>query len=336
MRRTRRGRGWSRLSPAGSTTWPATPGSSCSTPPIPRRSRWCSRSSPTSCAPRARRRARRLRRARRSRLPVTHAQVEPQPDGVALFRLDETRQPIRVAPGGFTVGERTVGADDLLREVAAQPGRFSPNVLLRPIVQDALFSYGRLRLRSERAGLPGAASRRLRAVRRTDAHHLSAGERDHRRPCDREVPGALRPRLRRPAGARRRRSEPPARGADPGRAGDGARGGGRRDGRAAGRRLDGRPAARPPLSRGSCNRRGAACSAISRRSGTRWSRPRSDGTRRSAGSSGAPARRRFPNGEPQERSVGTVYFLNRYGPAFVDRLLADLPLDPGHHWLLTV
>ena len=68
-----------------------------------------------------------------------HAQVEPQPDGVALFRLDETRQPIRVAPGGFTVGERTVDADDLLREVAAQPARFSPNVLLRPIVQDALF-----------------------------------------------------------------------------------------------------------------------------------------------------------------------------------------------------
>ena len=44
----------------------------------------------------------------------------------------------------------------------------------------------------------------------------------------------------------------------------------------------------------------------------------------------------FPGGVPQERSVAGVYFLNRYGFALVDRLLGDLPLDPGHHWLLTV
>ena len=44
----------------------------------------------------------------------------------------------------------------------------------------------------------------------------------------------------------------------------------------------------------------------------------------------------FPDGTPQERSVGAVYFLNRYGDAFVERLLADLPLDPGQHWLLSV
>jgi uncharacterized protein YllA (UPF0747 family) len=44
----------------------------------------------------------------------------------------------------------------------------------------------------------------------------------------------------------------------------------------------------------------------------------------------------FPGGEPQERSIGGVYFLNRYGPHFVTRLLDDLPLEVGHHWLLTV
>ena len=44
----------------------------------------------------------------------------------------------------------------------------------------------------------------------------------------------------------------------------------------------------------------------------------------------------FPDGEPQERSVAGIYFLNRYGFALVDRLLDDLQLDPGHHWLLTV
>ena len=44
----------------------------------------------------------------------------------------------------------------------------------------------------------------------------------------------------------------------------------------------------------------------------------------------------FPGGAPQERSVAGVHFLNRYGFVLVDRLLGDLPLDPGHHWLLTV
>ncbi len=27
---------------------------------------------------------------------------------------------------------------------------------------------------------------------------------------------------------------------------------------------------------------------------------------------------------------------NRYGPALVDRLLEDLPLDMGHHWVLAI
>ena len=40
-------------------------------------------------------------------------------------------------------------------------------------------------------------------------------------------------------------------------------------------------------------------------------------------------RRRFPAAQPQERAVGFVYFLNRYGPALVDRLNEELPLDQG-------
>ena len=39
---------------------------------------------------------------------------------------------------------------------------------------------------------------------------------------------------------------------------------------------------------------------------------------------------------PQERAIGIVSLLNRYGPALVRRLLSDLPLDLGHHWILTV
>ena len=34
--------------------------------------------------------------------------------------------------------------------------------------------------------------------------------------------------------------------------------------------------------------------------------------------------------------LGVVFFLNRYGPALVDRLLDDLPIDPGCHWVMTL
>lgn len=44
----------------------------------------------------------------------------------------------------------------------------------------------------------------------------------------------------------------------------------------------------------------------------------------------------FPDGIPQERALGSVALLNRYGPAFVQRLMQELPLDLGHHWVLTL
>lgn len=72
-----------------------------------------------------------------------HAQVTPAPDSVALFYLNGGRDAIKRAgtdPGaGFLVGDRTVSAEALITEAQAQPQHFSPNVLLRPLVQDALF-----------------------------------------------------------------------------------------------------------------------------------------------------------------------------------------------------
>jgi uncharacterized protein YllA (UPF0747 family) len=44
----------------------------------------------------------------------------------------------------------------------------------------------------------------------------------------------------------------------------------------------------------------------------------------------------FPNGHAQERTIGFVSFLNRYGPGLLDHLVRDLPLDPGSHWVVTV
>jgi bacillithiol biosynthesis cysteine-adding enzyme BshC len=43
----------------------------------------------------------------------------------------------------------------------------------------------------------------------------------------------------------------------------------------------------------------------------------------------------FPNGHPQEREIGFVSFLNQFGPALGGRLQEALPLEPGH-WVLTV
>ena len=44
----------------------------------------------------------------------------------------------------------------------------------------------------------------------------------------------------------------------------------------------------------------------------------------------------FPGGHPQEREIGFVYFLNKYGPGLVDRLADGLPVDMGTHGSITI
>ena len=44
----------------------------------------------------------------------------------------------------------------------------------------------------------------------------------------------------------------------------------------------------------------------------------------------------FPLGQPQERTLATIFFLNRYGPGLVDALMRTLPIDLGRHWLVTM
>jgi len=43
----------------------------------------------------------------------------------------------------------------------------------------------------------------------------------------------------------------------------------------------------------------------------------------------------FPDGMPQERAIGGVSLLNRHGPALFDAI-GELPFDLGRHWVLTV
>jgi bacillithiol biosynthesis cysteine-adding enzyme BshC len=44
----------------------------------------------------------------------------------------------------------------------------------------------------------------------------------------------------------------------------------------------------------------------------------------------------FPGGKPQERALGLVYFLNKYGPSFVDRMADDMPADMGTHAVIAL
>jgi uncharacterized protein YllA (UPF0747 family) len=44
----------------------------------------------------------------------------------------------------------------------------------------------------------------------------------------------------------------------------------------------------------------------------------------------------FPMGHSQEREVGLVWFVNRYGDALVPRLLEQLPLTMGQHHVLSI
>jgi uncharacterized protein YllA (UPF0747 family) len=46
--------------------------------------------------------------------------------------------------------------------------------------------------------------------------------------------------------------------------------------------------------------------------------------------------RAFPHGAPQERVLGVAYFANQYGPALADRLVADLPVEMGSHWVVAI
>ena len=71
-----------------------------------------------------------------------HAQVHAQDDSLALFHLnqdDGSRRAIRQQDGRFVVGEQQYPTAALVAQATERPTAFSPNVLLRPIVQDTLF-----------------------------------------------------------------------------------------------------------------------------------------------------------------------------------------------------
>ena len=264
-----------------------------------------------------------------------HAQASPAPGSVALFRLDGTRQAIQAFDGAFSTGGHTLDTSTLLADIETDPARFSPNVLLRPIVQDTLLPtvayvagpnelayLGQLRRvyaafdvpmpviypRASATIVDAATARFLNRYRMEFAELQPRDDAALNRLLALQIPESIEQAI---AGAERSTAEhlDAIDGAvptlDPTLAGAVA-------------------STRGRMERELGNLRAKVVAAAKRRDSTlrrQFERARAQS---------------FPVGVPQERSIDGVYFLNRYGFALVDRLLRDLPLDPGHHWLLTV
>lgn len=264
-----------------------------------------------------------------------HSQVQLPDESLALFHLDGSRKPIRQQDGQFVVGDRRYAPGALVKEAADRPAAFSPNVLLRPVVQDALFPticyvagpselayLGQLRGVYEHFGVPmplmyprasatlvdSAALRFLTKY----AVPLEALQAQDEAALNNLLKSQIPPEIEASfaaataaiaSGMSRVTSAMPL--VDPTLEG-------------AARSTEGRM--RHDLD----TLHGKTIQAAKRRDDT---------MRRQFVRARALA---FPHGHPQERAIGFVSFLNQYGPALVERLEDELPLDLGHHWIVAV
>jgi bacillithiol biosynthesis cysteine-adding enzyme BshC len=264
-----------------------------------------------------------------------HAQVTPSEASVALFDLDTVRRPIKVAGDHLTIGDETISREALAQRAASQPQTFSPNVLLRPLFQDTIFPticyiagpnelayHAQLRTVYDSFGVPMP----LIHPRATATILDSAAIRFLTRY---KVPFEdLEPRDERALNALLLAQLPPTveKAVQDAEAEIAAR-------------LDTVIAAVPAIDP---TLEGAARSTLGKiqhdiqalRGKILQAAKRRDETlRRQFASVRTQA---FPDGVPQERQVGFVVFLNKYGPALVERLASELPLEGGMHWILTV
>lgn len=253
-----------------------------------------------------------------------HAQVTPQPDHLALFHIDGVRTAIRVED-----------APSLLDRVRTHPAAFSPSVLLRPLVQDTLFPtacyvagpnelayLAQLRSVYSRFGVPMPLvhqratatildSNAMRFLARHDLPLESLRAQDEgalNQLLAAQIPPAVTASLDEATRASADRMESLARAVaqlDP--------------------TLEG--AVRSTMGRMQDDLKKLHAKII------QGVKRKDETLRRQFRHAQAQA---FPAGQPQERGIGFVYFLNKYGSGLVDRLNDDLPLDQGTHWVVTI
>jgi bacillithiol biosynthesis cysteine-adding enzyme BshC len=264
-----------------------------------------------------------------------HAQVTPHEGAISLFYLNGGREGIRFSGDHATVGDRQTTLAALGDEATRTPEHFSPNVLLRPLVQDTLFPticyvagpnelayLGQLRevyahfnvpmpLMYQRATATIADSATVRFLGKYNMPLESLqpqGEAVLNQLLQEQLPPTVEQSL---AGVAT----------------------------VIGERMAALGAAVPQIDP---TLEGTVKSTLGRMQHDlqtlhnkviQAAKRRDETLRRQFQRAQALT---FPNGHPQERELGFVWFSNRYGPALVDRLLEDLPLEMGYHWILTI
>ena len=264
-----------------------------------------------------------------------HAQVLAQTDGTALFSMVDGRIPIKYRDGQFFIGETRVEAAALQADAAAHPEHFSPNVLLRAVVQDTLLPtiayvagpselayLGQLKdvyafhetpmpLIVPRASGTILDSASLRFLARTSLHLRSLQAQDEHvlnQWLEAQLPPTIEQALHDLEHTLDERmtallAAVPA--LDP--------------------TLDG--AVKSSQGRIAHEVRGLHAKVISA------AKRRHETLRRQFGHAQHLA---FPGGHPQERVVCLAWYMNRFGPALVPRLYESLPIEGGKHWLLQI
>jgi bacillithiol biosynthesis cysteine-adding enzyme BshC len=263
-------------------------------------------------------------------------QIEPNEDAVCLFYLDhDIRHPIRHCDDGCTVGDTVRPVQELAAEASAHPERFSPNVLLRPLVQDRLFPticyvagpselayqaqlgdvYTALGV--ERPMLLPRASATLldsAAVRFLDRFSLpfedlqQQDESALNRLLEHQLPPIVNETLQQTIAAATGQM---------------------------GRLRDVVTTVDPTLA-------GVVDTTVDRITDTlrtleskivQASKKKDETIRRQFHRTRTLT---FPAGAPQERVLGTLFFVNRYGPGLPARLLDVLPLETSHHYVIAL
>ena len=263
-----------------------------------------------------------------------HAQAIPHDDTVALFHLNDGRNAVRRADDGFVVGDETHPREALIEEARQHPERFSPNVLLRPLVQDTLFPTvcyvagpNELAYLAQLKGVYGAFGLPMPLIHQRatatiiDSNTMKFLTR-HEFPFEAlraQDEAALNELLESQLPASVEASLQDAANAIDDRVGRLAR-----EVAVVDPTLEG--AARSTLVRMQDDLKKLQGKVI------QAAKRKDDTLRRQYRHAQAQS---FPGGHPQEREIAFVYFLNKYGPLLVDRL-RDVPLDMGTHWVMTI
>ena len=253
-----------------------------------------------------------------------HAQVQTQDGGLAVFTLKDGRRPVQQQE-----------AAGLVAEAGSSPDNFSPNVLLRPLVQDTLFPticyvagpaelayLGQLRGVYDHFGIPmplmypratatlvDSAALRFLTKYNVPLEVLQAQD---EAALNDLLKAQIPPEIDASLAAAARAVDT-----------------------AMGEVIAAMPALDPTLEGAARSTLGKMQHDLQTLNGKtiQAAKRRDDTLRRQFMRTRALA---FPGGHPQERTVGCLSFLNQYGPALVERLEDELPLDLGHHWIVAI